>query len=77
MQNHAMNNMTAAEEFLKTAYGLCKTDPLLLNEMGIVCYHQDRLQEATTMFKNALKVADDIDSDPRAWLEPAPISRTR
>ncbi|KAH8882799.1 anaphase-promoting complex subunit cut9 [Thozetella sp. PMI_491] len=68
MQNHAMNHMTAAEEFLKTAYGLCKTDPLLLNEMGIVCYHQDRLQEAVSMFRSALKVADDMDSDPQAWL---------
>ena len=68
MQNHAMNNMTAAEEFLKTAYGLCKTDPLLLNEMGIVCYHQERLPEAVSMFRSALKVADDMDSDPQAWL---------
>jgi anaphase-promoting complex subunit 6 len=68
MQNHAMNNMTAAEEFLKTAYGLCNSDPLLLNEMGIVMYHQDRLQEAASVFKQALKIADEIDSDPSAWL---------
>lgn len=68
MQNHAMNNMTAAEEFLKTAYGLCNSDPLLLNEMGIVMYHQDRLKEAAQVFKQALKIADEIDSDPQAWL---------
>lgn len=68
MQNHAMNNMTAAEEFLKTAYGLCNSDPLLLNEMGIVLYHQDKLKEAAQWFKQALKIADEIDSDPQAWL---------
>ncbi|KAL7625054.1 anaphase-promoting complex subunit Cut9 [Parahypoxylon ruwenzoriense] len=68
MQNHALNNMTLADEFLKTAYGLCKTDPLLLNEMGIVYYHQDRPQDAATLFLKALEVADDIDSDPQAWL---------
>ncbi|KAK1778232.1 hypothetical protein QBC45DRAFT_353765 [Copromyces sp. CBS 386.78] len=68
MQNHAMNNMTAAEEFLKTAYSLCKTDPLLLNEMGIVLYHQDRLKEAVKMFASALKIAAETDSDPHAWL---------
>ena len=68
MQNHAMNNMTVAEEFLRTAYGLCKEDPLLLNEMGVVCYHQDKLKEAATYFRRALDVADDIDSDPAAWL---------
>lgn len=68
MQNHALNNMTLAEEFLKTAYGLCKTDPLLLNEMGIVKYHQDKPKEAATYFSAALKVADDLESEPSAWL---------
>lgn len=68
MQNHALNNMTLAEEFLKTAYGLCKTDPLLLNEMGIVKYHQDKPKEAAQYFTAALKIADDMDSAPSAWL---------
>lgn len=68
MQNHALNNMTLAEEFLKTAYGLCKTDPLLLNEMGIVKYHQDKPKEAVQYFSAALKIADDMDSEPSAWL---------
>ena len=68
MQNHALNNMTLAEEFLKTAHGLCKTDPLLLNEMGVVKYHQDKPKEAIQCFTQALKMADEIDSDPSAWL---------
>jgi anaphase-promoting complex subunit 6 len=68
MQNHMLNNMTLADEFLKTAYGLCKTDPLLLNEMGVVFYHQDRLPEAVTIFTKALEIADEIDSDPQAWI---------
>lgn len=68
MQNHAMNNMTVAEEFLKTAYELCRDDPLLLNEMGVVFYHQDRLKEAAQMFQRALDVAADGDLEPQAWL---------
>lgn len=68
MQNHMLNNMTLAEEFLKTAYGLCKTDPLLLNEMGVVFYHQDKLEESVAMFSKALQIADDIDSDSSAWI---------
>ena len=68
MQNHALNNMTVAEEFLKTAYGLCRTDPLLLNEMGIVKYHQDKPKEAAQYFAAALKIAEDIESEPSAWL---------
>jgi anaphase-promoting complex subunit 6 len=68
MQNHMLNNMTLADEFLKTAYGLCKTDPLLLNEMGVVFYHQDKLEESVAMFLKALQIADDIDSDSSAWI---------
>lgn len=68
MQHHALNNMTLAEEFLKTAYGLCKADPLLLNEMGIVKYHQDKPKEAVQYFTAALKIADENDSEPVAWL---------
>ena len=68
MQNNAMNNMTAAEEFLKTAHGLCKTDPLLLNEMGVVKYHQGKLKEAVGYFNKALSIADEMDSNPHAWL---------
>ncbi|KHJ31534.1 putative anaphase control protein cut9 [Erysiphe necator] len=68
MQNHMLNNMTLADEFLKTAYGLCKTDPLLLNEMGIVFYHQDKLEEAVVMFSKALSIADEIESDSLAWV---------
>lgn len=68
MQNLLLNNMTLADEFLKTAYGLCKTDPLLLNEMGVVFYHQDRLDAAVTMFNTALNIAEEIESEPSAWI---------
>lgn len=68
MQNHAMNNMTAAEEYLKSAYSLCRADPLLLNEMGIVLYHQDRLKDAAKFFRQALRVADETGADANAWL---------
>ncbi|KAF4120547.1 anaphase-promoting complex subunit 6 [Geosmithia morbida] len=68
MQNHALNNMTLADEFLKTAHSLCRTDPLLLNEMGVVKYHQDRPRDAVACFTQALRMADEIDSEPSAWL---------
>ncbi|KAK4137530.1 TPR-like protein [Trichocladium antarcticum] len=68
MQHHAMNNMTAADEYLQTAYALCHTDPLLLNEMGIVLYHQDRPKDAAKVFRQALRIADDTGADPHAWL---------
>ena len=68
MQNLQLNNMTLAHEYLNAAFALCNTDPLLLNEMGVVYYHMDHLPEAITIFTNALAIAEEIDSDPRAWI---------
>ncbi|KAF2179816.1 TPR-like protein [Zopfia rhizophila CBS 207.26] len=68
MQNLQLNNLSLAHEYLNTAYDLCKTDPLLLNEMGVVYYHEDALKDAITMFSRALDIAKKNDSDKDAWL---------
>jgi len=68
MQNLQLNNMTLAQEYLNAAHTLCQTDPLLLNELGVVFYHQDHLDYAVNIFKDALRIAQEIDSDPRAWI---------
>ncbi|MCJ1293348.1 anaphase promoting complex subunit cdc16 [Xylographa carneopallida] len=68
MQNLQLNNMTLAQEYLNAAHQLCQTDPLLLNELGVVFYHLDHLAPAITMFTRALTIARDIDSDPKAWI---------
>ena len=68
MQNLQLNNMPLAHEYLNTAYELCKTDPLLLNELGVVFYHEDSLHDAISLFRLALSLAAEIGSDPRAWL---------
>ncbi|KAL9024913.1 MAG: hypothetical protein Q9196_006164, partial [Gyalolechia fulgens] len=68
MQHLQLNNMTLAHEYLTTAHNLCRTDPLLLNEMGVVFYHLDHLAEAVHIFHQALAIANEIDSDPKAWL---------
>ncbi|KAK4694869.1 anaphase-promoting complex subunit 6, partial [Lecanoromycetidae sp. Uapishka_2] len=68
MQNLQLNNMTLAHEYLQAALNLCKTDPLLLNELGVVFYHLDHLEPAIKLFNDALKIAAEIDSDPSAWI---------
>lgn len=68
MQNLQLNNMTLAQEYLNAAHQLCQTDPLLLNELGVVFYHLDRLDLAIRLFLQALNIAREIDSDPRAWI---------
>lgn len=68
MQNLQLNNMSLAHEYLDAAYGLCKQDPLLLNELGVVHYHEDALVDAISMFRRALMIAEQNQSDKEAWL---------
>jgi len=68
MQHLQLNNMNLANEFLQAAHNVCGTDPLLLNELGVVFYHQDQLEPAIALFNNALAIATEIDSDAAAWI---------
>ncbi|KAF2455630.1 anaphase-promoting complex subunit cut9 [Lineolata rhizophorae] len=68
MQNLQLNNMSLAHEYLGTAYELCQTDPLLLNELGVVFYHEDNLDDAISLFRRALDIASGIHADYRAFL---------
>ncbi|KAA6406503.1 MAG: anaphase-promoting complex subunit 6 [Lasallia pustulata] len=68
MQNLQLNHMTLAQEYLTAAHQLCQSDPLLLNELGVVFYHLDHLEPAIDMFEQALLIARGIDSDPKAWI---------
>lgn len=68
MQNLQLNNINLAHEYLLAAHNLCQTDPLLLNELGVVFYHMDLLPDAIKLFKSAISIATQIDSDPSAWI---------
>jgi anaphase-promoting complex subunit 6 len=68
MQNIQLGNLKLAREYLQCAWSLCTDDPLLLNELGVVYYHEDQLEEAVDVFKKALMVAADVDAEPKAWI---------
>lgn len=68
MQHLQLNNIQLANEYLETAWGICDSDPLLLNELGVVLYHKDQLVPAIAKFQQALRIAQEIDSDPKAWV---------
>ena len=71
MQNLQLSNVQLAFQYLRTAYSLCKQDPLLLNEMGVAAYHDydnaDSFPLAVDYFRMALTMAAHVDCDPRAW----------
>lgn len=43
-------------------------DPLVLNELGVVLYHQANLEPAADLFRQALLLASSLQCDPGAWV---------
>lgn len=68
MQHLQLNNIILADEYLNTSYNMCKTDPLLLNELGVVSFHKQQLQSAIKWFTKTLEVAQDTGSQETAWV---------
>jgi anaphase-promoting complex subunit 6 len=68
MQNLQLGNLRLAKEYLKVAWDLCQEDPLLLNELGVVFYHEEDMDRAINVFEKALEIALEIEAEPKAWI---------
>ncbi|PSN74758.1 anaphase-promoting complex subunit Cut9 [Corynespora cassiicola Philippines] len=68
MQNLQLSNLGVAMDYLKQSYELCEEDPLLLNEMGVVFYHDNNFIEAIKKFRQALAICDKVGADPDSWI---------
>ncbi|OBA23421.1 TPR-like protein [Metschnikowia bicuspidata var. bicuspidata NRRL YB-4993] len=68
MQHLQMNSINLSEEYLLASYQICNTDPLLLNEMGVIQYHKNSLQKAEALFQEALGAAKYLNSDSKTWI---------
>lgn len=68
MQNLQLQNMTLAREYLNAAYSLCSTDPLLLNELGVIYYHDGDMLQAVNTFTTALTIAQEVGAEAQSWI---------
>ncbi|KAN0080764.1 hypothetical protein V8E54_003968 [Elaphomyces granulatus] len=84
MQHLALNNMSLAHEYLLAAHAMSSGsssgsfpapppdgsggDPLVLNELGVVFYHQSHLEAAAEFFRQSLSLAASLRCDPGAWV---------
>jgi anaphase-promoting complex subunit 6 len=64
MQELALDNLAIAREYLTTAYNLCSTDPLLINELGVCAYKEERYPQAIEHFDLALQIAIEQNGAP-------------
>jgi anaphase-promoting complex subunit 6 len=67
MQYLQMSNYTLAWEYLNFAYSICPTDPLLLNEIGVLNYHKNELQRAEIYLRRALVASKTLEYGSKAW----------
>lgn len=68
MQHVAMKSFNLAEEYLLASYEICNTDPLLLNELGVVHYYKRSWHQAEACFREALGAAKYINSNSKSWI---------
>lgn len=68
MQHILMDNLNLAEEYLSTSYQICNTDPLLLNELGVINFHKNDLVKAEMFFKEALTASKNLNSESKTWV---------
>ncbi|KAL9087218.1 MAG: hypothetical protein Q9165_006712 [Trypethelium subeluteriae] len=73
MQNLQLNNLPLAQEYLNSAYHLCSSDPLVLNELGVTFYHNNQLHEAINLFQLALAIARDISNPSSSSSSASPV----
>ncbi|KAF2768740.1 TPR-like protein [Teratosphaeria nubilosa] len=58
MQELALDNLAIAREYLTSAYALCDRDPLLINELGVCAYKEERFDAAVEHFELAMAIAE-------------------
>lgn len=68
MQYLQMNNLSLASEYLNYSYSICPSDPLLLNEIGVINYHKSDLLKLEFYFDKLLTNASNLQSDSKSWL---------
>lgn len=68
MQHLQVNNLNLAEEYLMVAYHICNTDPLVLNELGVINFYKNNLMKAEIYFEEAFTAAKHLNSDSKIWV---------
>lgn len=61
MQHLGLSNVLLAEEYLLAAKELCKEDPLVLNELGVVCVHNEESALSSPLAFGRCKLTLDLD----------------
>ncbi|CAG8601544.1 24800_t:CDS:10 [Dentiscutata erythropus] len=67
MQHLQAKNLLSAEEYLLTSSQICESDPLVLNELGVLYFQKFKYSESVESFKKALTRAEETKCRPQVW----------
>jgi len=68
MEHIALFQLDAADDAFGAAYELCDSDPLLLNEMGVVAFHRKDYDRAVTLFERVMTLVQQVQCAKTHWL---------
>ncbi|KAI8926151.1 hypothetical protein BC831DRAFT_457702 [Entophlyctis helioformis] len=64
---HSSTNMGLTEHYLTSAYALCNSDPLLLNELGVMYYRKREFKTAIMYFEQVIDQARQLNIPMQLW----------
>ncbi|WVO17769.1 hypothetical protein L204_105467 [Cryptococcus depauperatus] len=67
MEHLQLSATNLAEEYFLAAKHLAGADPLLLNELGVVCYNKEDYSSAASYFRKALRASWDMQGVKSVW----------
>lgn len=67
MEHLCLSQWDHAGEALGAAYQMCNTDPLLMNELGVMAYHRKEYESACYLLSQALEFAQIDQSSKFVW----------
>ncbi|TFK46093.1 TPR-like protein [Heliocybe sulcata] len=68
MEHIITSNLDLADECLDAAYIICDTDPLLLNEKGVMAYTRGHYDRAIELFEKAIELAGITQTSQEVWI---------
>lgn len=67
MEHIMLSNYDMADESLNAADKMCDGDPLLFNERGVMAFNRGNFEDAVTLFKRALELAEVTQGSHSTW----------
>lgn len=67
MEQIMLSNHELADEALHAAHTMCDSDPLLINEQGVMAFTHGEYQRATELFERSLALAQVTQSSEKSW----------